>query len=64
VSKSGNSEAAETLESFVAELGKDRPGKGVLMSLLSGMAATLPALASATEVVENVRKLVTGIRAG
>jgi DNA-binding MarR family transcriptional regulator len=57
---SENREAEENLHGFLAELEQPEPRKGILKSLLSGVASALPSLVSATSLVENVRKLIVG----
>ena len=61
VLNSENPEAAESLEGFIGELNTDNPRKGVLNSLLNGIVAALPSLASAAALVENIRRIIAGI---
>ena len=60
VLSSRNREAAELLEEFLSELNKRSPRKNILNSLLNGVVASLPSLAAATEIIENVRRIIAG----
>ena len=57
---SGSTEAAENLDGLLSEFNRDSPRKNILNSLFNGIVVALPSLVSATDIVENIRKIIAG----